>query len=148
MKKQNRSRIIVVNVGLPCINSWNVTSQELATTIYHPLGRKLNRWQKKLLKWGYYPLKSIMVRKLRYTIRGCTRVQQILYAHTMAWKLLLTSSNPIVRKRKNGSKTITFRSQRTPWPTTMSMAPKLKKELSWYARLTYIIKSSRSKELI
>ena len=148
MKKQSQSKIIVVNVGLPCINSWNVTSQELATTIYHPLGRKLNRWQRRLLKWGYYPLKSIMVRKLRYITRAYTQAQQILSAHTMAWKLLLTSSRPIVRKRKNGSKTITFKSQRTLWHTTKSTALKLKRELSWYARLTYIIKSSRSKELI
>ena len=34
----------------------------------------------------------------------------------------------------------------TPWPTTTSTAVKLSKELSWYARLTYITKSLKLKE--
>ena len=121
---------------------------ELVMMTYHPLGRKLNRWQKRLLRLVLHPLMNIMVRKLRYITRAYTQALQILSAHTMAWKLLLTSSRPIVRRRKNGSKTITFKSQRTPWHTTTSTTLKLKKELSWYARLTYIIKSSRSKGLI
>jgi len=53
----------------------------------------------------------------------------------MAWRLLLTSNKVIVRKKKNGSKTITYRLQCTPWPTTTSTAARLSKELSWSARL-------------
>jgi hypothetical protein len=44
-------------------------------------------------------------------------------------------------KKKNGSKIIICKLQHTPWHTTMSTAPKLNKELSWYARLTYITKN-------
>jgi hypothetical protein len=60
-------------------------------------------------------------------------------------ELLLTSSRPIVRRRKNGSKIIIFRSQRTPWHTTMSTDHRSAKELSWYARLTYITKNLGSR---
>ena len=48
---------------------------------------------------------------------------------------------------KNGSKIITCRLQHTPWPTIMSMEVKSSRELSWYARLTYIIKNSKYKGL-
>ena len=113
-----------------------------------PIGTEAKPMAEKIIEIGLTPLMNTMVRKLRYITWAYTQVQQILSAHTMAWKLLLTSSRPIVRRRKNGSKTITFKSQHTPWHTTTSTAQKLKKELSWYARLTYIIKSSRSKELI
>ena len=51
----------------------------------------------------------------------------------------------IVRKKKNGSKTITYRLPCTPWHTTTSTAARLNKELSWSARLTYIIKNSKQK---
>ncbi len=84
------------------------------------LGQKAKTMAQKLLKWVLHRLKSIMVRKLRYIIRAYTQAQQILYAHTMAWKLLLTSSKLTVRRRKNGSKIIICKSQRTPWHTTMS----------------------------
>ena len=45
------------------------------------------------------------------------------------------------RRRKNGSKIIICKSQHTPWPMTTFTTPVLNKELSWYARLTYIIKN-------
>ena len=55
--------------------------------------------------------------------------------YTMILKLLLTSSRPIVRRRKNvDPKIIIFKSQRTPWHTTMSTDHRSDKELSWYAR--------------
>jgi hypothetical protein len=71
---------------------------------------------------------------------------QIWFAYTMAKKLLSTSNKLTVRKNKNGLKTISCRLQCTPWHTTTSMAAESNKELSWYARLTYIIKSSKQKE--
>ena len=48
-------------------------------------------------------------------------------------------------KRKNGSKIIICKLQRMPWHTTMSTAPVYDKELSWYARLTYITKNLGSR---
>ncbi len=102
-------------------------------------------WPTKLLRLVLRQWKSIMALKSCYTTRVYMRAQQIWFAYTMAKKLLLTSNKVIVRKKKNGSKTITYRLPCTPWPTTTSTVVRLNKELSWSARLTYIIKNSKQK---
>ena len=58
MQKQNRSRIIVVNGGLPCISSWNVTSQELATMIYQPIGTEAKPMAQKIIEVGLLPVEE------------------------------------------------------------------------------------------
>ena len=68
-------------------------------------------WPKKLLRLVLRQWKSIMVPKLRYTIRAYTQAKQTLSVIIMVWKLLLTSSKLTVRKRKNGSKIIICKSQ-------------------------------------
>ena len=78
-------------------------------------------WPKKLLMWVLHLLKNTLVRKLRYIIRVYTQVQQTLSVYTTVVKLLLTSNKLIVRRRKNGSKIIICKSQRTPWHMTTCM---------------------------
>ena len=107
--------------------------------------RRRNPWPKRLWKWALHLWTSTLVRKLRYITRAYTQVKQTWSVYTTVLKLLLTSSKPIVRRRKNGSKIIIFKSQRMPWHTTMSTAPRYDKELSWYARLTYITKNLGSR---
>ena len=107
--------------------------------------KRRNPWPKKLWKWVLRQWTSILVRKSRYIIRVYTQVKQTWFVYITVMKLLLTSSRPIVRRRKNGSKIIIFKSQRTPWPTTMSTGVGYDKELSWYARLTYITKNLGSR---
>ena len=97
------------------------------------------------ISWALHQYRSILAPRLRYITRVYTQVKQTWYVYTTILKLLLTSSRPIVRKRKNGSKIIIFKSQRTPWHTTTSTAPRYDKELSWYARLTYITKNLGSR---
>ncbi len=109
------------------------------------IGQAAKPMAKKLLRLVLHRWKSIMALKLCYTTRVYTRAQQIWYACIMAKKLLLTSNKLTVRKNKNGLKTITYRLQCTPWHTTTSTAVESNKELSWYARLTYIIKNSKQK---
>ena len=105
------------------------------------LGQEAKAMAEKIIDVGLTPVEEYYGRKLRYTIRAYTQVQQILYAYTMAWKLLLTLNRPIVQRRKSGLKIIIYKSQHTPWRTTTSTTPEYNKELSWYARLTYIIKN-------
>ena len=127
--------------GQLCTNSWNIIYSELATMILQNSDRRRKPWPRKLLMWVSHRLMNGTVRKLRYITRAYTQAQQTLSVRIMVLKLLLTSNKLTVRKRKNGSKIIICKSQRTPWHTTMSTTPKLNKELSWYARLTYITKN-------
>ena len=108
----------LVHGALVCTNSSSHMLQELATMILQNSDRRRSPWPKKLLKWVLHQLKSIMVVRLRYTIQAYTQAVQTLYAFIMAWRVLLTSNKVIVRRRKNGSKIIICRSQRTPWHTT------------------------------
>ena len=87
------------------------------------LGQAAKPMAEKIMEVGLAPVMSILVRKLRYITRVYTQVKQTWFVYTTILKLLLTSSRPIVRRRKNGSKIIIFKSQRTPWHTTMSTAP-------------------------
>ena len=109
------------------------------------LGQAAKPMAEKIMEVGLAPVSSILVRKLRYITRVYTQVKQTWFVYTTILKLLLTSNKPIVRRRKNGSKIIIFKSQRMPWHTTMSTAPVSDKELSWYARLTYITKNLGSR---
>merc|ERR1712167_53869 len=132
--------------GAPaCINSWNTMCSELAVLILQASDKRRVPWPTKLLRLVLRQWKNIMALKLCYTTQVYTRAQQIWFACIMAKKLLLTSNKVIVRKKKNGSKTITYRLPCTQWPTTTSTTVKLSKELSWSARLTYIIKNSKQK---
>ena len=142
-QKQTESRMYLVHGAPVCINSSNLMLQALVTTILQNSDRRRVPWPKKLWRSVLRRWKSIMVPKLRYTIRAYTQVRQTLSVIITVWKLSLTSSKLTVRKRKNGSKIIICKLQHTPWPTTTSTAPKLNKELSWYARLTYITKNLR-----
>ena len=146
-KKLNESRIYLVNGELPCTNSSSIIYSALATMILQGLDKRRKPWPKKLLTWVLHQWKSILALKSRYTTLVYTQVQQTWYVYTTVLKLLLTSSRPIVRRRKNGSKIIIFRSQRTPWHTTMSTGQRSVKELSWFARLTYIIKNFGSRTM-
>ena len=109
------------------------------------LGQAAKPMAEKIMEVGLAPVSEYFGSRLRYITRVYTQVKQTWFVYTTILKLLLTSSRPIVRKRKNGSKIIIFRSQRTPWHTTMSTAPRSAKELSWYARLTYITKNLGSR---
>jgi hypothetical protein len=146
-RSRHESRMYLVHGAPVCINSSSLMSRALVTMILQNSDARRVPWPIKLWRLVLRQWKSIMVPKLRYIIRAYTQVKQTLYVYTMILKLLLTSSKLTVRRRKNGSKIIIFKSQRTPWHTTMSTGLASNKELSWYARLTYIIKSSKSKDL-
>ena len=81
-------------------------SRALVTMILQNSDARRVPWPKKLLRLVLRQWKSIMVPKLRYTIRAYTQAKQTLSVIIMVWKLLLTSSKLTVRKRKNGSKII------------------------------------------
>ena len=85
-------------------------------------------------------LKNTLVRSYVILSGSVRSTDLVVYKRSQT---LLTSSRPTVRKRKNGSRIIIFRSQHMPWHTTMFTTQKSSKELSWYARLTYIIKNSK-----
>ena len=144
-KRQNELKTILVIGGHVCTNSWSTMSWGLGALILQGLDKRRVPWPTKLLRLVLRQWKSIMALKSCYTTRVYTRAQQIWFACIMAKKLLLTSNKVIVRKKKNGSKTITYRLPCTQWPTTTSTAVRLSKELSWSARLTYIIKNSKQK---
>merc|ERR1712139_530271 len=147
-KKQSESRMYLVH-GVPvCTNSWNTMYSALAVLILQQSDKRRVPWPTKLLRLVLRRWKSIMALKSCYTTRVYMRAQQIWFACIMAKRLLLTSNKVIVRKGKNGSKIIICRLQCTPWPTTTSTAARSNKELSWSARLTYIIKNSKQKALI
>merc|ERR1712167_66144 len=120
----------------------------LAVLILQRSDKRRVPWPTKLLRLVLRQWKNGMALKSCYTTRVYTRAQQIWYACIMASGLLLTSNKLIVRKKKNGSKTIIYRLPCTPWPMTTSTAVRSNKELSWSARLTYIIKNSKQKALI
>merc|ERR1711981_1291043 len=118
---------------------------ELAALILQQSDKRRVPWPTKLLRLVLRQWKSIMALKSCYTTRVYTQARQIWFACIMAKKLLLTSNNLTVRKGKNGSKIIICRLPCTQWPTTTSTTVRLNKELSWYARLTHIIKNSKQK---
>ena len=110
------------------------------------LGQAAKPMAEKIMEVGLAPVIGVFWLGSYVTLpRSYTQVKQTWFVYTTILKLLLTSSRPIVRRRKNGSKIIIFKSQRTPWHTTMSTAPVYAKELSWYARLTYITKNLGSR---
>ena len=98
-------------------------------------------WPIKLWRSVLRQYRNITGRKLRYIIRAYTRAKQTLYARITILRLLLTSNKLTVLKRRNGSKIIIYKSQPTPWLMTTSTEVRYSRELSWYARLTYIIKN-------
>ena len=124
-KRRAESRMYLVHGAPVCINSSNLMLQALVTTILQNSDRRRVPWPIKLWRSVLRRWKSIMVPKLRYTIQAYTQAKQTLSVIIMVWKLSLTSSKLTVRKRKNGSKIIICKLQHTPWPTTMSTAPKI-----------------------
>ena len=74
----------------------------------------------KIIEVGLAPVEEYYGSEVTLHYPGLYAGQQILYVHTMVWKLLLTSNKVTVRKGKNGLKIITCKLQHTPWPTTMS----------------------------
>src|SRR6056300_1438781 len=114
--------------------------KELGTMILQRSDKRRVPWPTKLLRRVYKMYRNIMALRSRYSILAYTRALQTLYAAIMAWRLLLTSNKVTVRNGKNGLKIITCKLQPTPWPMITYTNPKLNRELSWYARLTYITK--------
>ena len=111
------------------------------------IGQEARPMADKIIEVGLAPVEEYYGSEVMLHYPGYTRVQQIWYACIMAKKLLLTSNNLIVRKKKNGSKIIIYKLPCTQWPTTTSTSLRSNKELSWSARLTYIIKSSKQRAL-
>ena len=81
------------------------------------LGQEAKAMAQKVIDVGLAPVEEYFGSEVTLHYLVYTQVQQTWYVYTTVLKLLLTSSRPIVRKRKNGSKIIIFRSQRTPWHT-------------------------------
>ena len=109
------------------------------------IGQEARPMADKIIEIGLAPVEEYYGSEVMLHYQVYTRAQQIWFACIIAKKLLLTSNSLTVRKKKNGSKTITYRLPCTQWPTTTSTAVRLSKELSWSARLTYIIKNSKQK---
>jgi hypothetical protein len=110
------------------------------------IGQEARPMADKIIEMGLAPVEEWYGSEVTLHYPGLYAGSTDLYVYIMAKKLLLTSNKLTVRKKKNGSKTIICKLQRTPWPTTTSTAARLNKELSWYARLTYIIKNSKQKD--
>ena len=142
-KKQTESRMYLVHGAPVCINSSSLMSRALVTMILQNSDARRSPWPIKLWRLVLRQYRSITGRKLRYIIRAYTRAKQTLYARITILRLLLTSNKLTVLKRRNGSKIIIYKSQPMPWLTTTSTEVRYSRELSWYARLTYIIKNLR-----
>ena len=112
------------------------------------IGQEARPMADKIIEIGLAPVEEYYGSEVMLHYPGLYAGSTDWYACIMAKKLLLTSNKLIVRKKKNGSKTITYRLQCTPWHMTTSTAVRSSKELSWSARLTYIIKNSKQKALI
>jgi hypothetical protein len=109
------------------------------------IGQEARPMADKIIEIGLAPVEEYYGSEVMLHYPGLYAGSQIWFAIIMAKKLLLTSNSLTVRKKKNGSKTITYRLPCTQWPTTTSTVVKSSKELSWFARLTYIIKNSKQK---
>ena len=112
------------------------------------IGQEARPMADKIIEIGLAPVEEYYGSEVMLHYPAFTRAVQTLSVYITVWKLLLTSNKLTVRKRKNGSKIIICKSQCTPLHMTTFTKVKLNKELSWYARLTYIIKSSKHKGLI
>ena len=109
------------------------------------IGQEARPMADKIIEIGLAPVEEYYGSEVMLHYPGLYAGSTDLVCFIMAKKLLLTSNKLTVRKRKNGSKIITCKLPCTPWPTTTSTAVRLSKELSWSARLTYIIKNSKQK---
>ena len=119
----------------------DVISQALATMILQQSDRRRKPWPKKLLTWVSHLLKSTMVRKLRYIILG-------LYAGSTDLVCLHNGLETIVDfKQANRPKKKEWIEDYYLQIAAYAMAhdyvhkSAIEQGLSWYARLTYIIKN-------
>ena len=87
------------------------------------LGQTAKPMAEKIMEVGLAPVSEYFGSEVTLHYPGLYAGQTDLVCLHMILKLLLTSSRPIVRRRKNGSKIIICKSQRTPWHTTMSTDP-------------------------
>ena len=144
-KKQNESKIYLVVGGQLCTNSWSTIYRSGYDDLTE-LGQEAKAMAEKVIDVGLTPVEEWYGSEVTLYYPGLYAGSTDLVCLTQ-WskKLLLTSNKLIVRRRKNGSKIIICRSQRTPWLMTTSTSQTLSKELSWYARLTYIIKNFGSR---
>ena len=90
------------------------------------IGQEARPMADKIIEMGLAPVEEYYGSEVTLHYPGLYAGQTDLICCTMVWKLLLTSSKLIVRKRKNGSKIIICKLRSTPWPTTMSTAVKIK----------------------
>ena len=105
------------------------------------LGQEAKAMAQKVIDVGLTPVEEYYGSEVTLYYPGLYAGQQTWSVYITVVKLLLTSNKLTVRRRKNGSKIIICKSQHTPWHMTTSTSQTLNKELSWYARLTYIIKN-------
>ena len=113
------------------------------------LGCQARPMADKIMEIGLAPVsKSIMVPKLRYTILAYTRAKQTLCARITVLRLSLTSNKLIVQKKQEWIED--YYLQIAMYAMAHDYVLRLRdynRELSWYARLTYIIKNSKLKDL-
>ena len=117
-------------------------SSGLAALILQGSDKRRVPWPTKLLRLVLRQWKSIMVLKLRYTTRVYTQAQQILVCLHNGMETIVDfkqSNRP--KKRRMDRRLLSCKLHATPWPTTTSTAVRSSRELSWYARLTYITKN-------
>ena len=104
------------------------------------LGQEAKAMAQKVIDVGLAPVESISALKSRYTTLVYTQVQQTWYVYTTYLETIVDFKQAN-RPKKEWIEDYYFRSQRTPWHTTMSTGQRSDKELSWFARPTYITKN-------
>ena len=109
------------------------------------IGQEARPMADKIIEIGLAPVEEYYGSEVTLHYPGLYAGSTDLVCYIMAWKLLLTSNKLTVRKRKNGSKIIICKLHVRHGPRLRLRQSRLSKELSWYARLTYIIKNSKQK---
>ena len=141
-KKQSESKMYLVIGGQLCTNSWsNYIIRRLGYDDLTALGQEAKAMAEKIIDVGLTPVEEYYGSEITLYYPG-------LYAGSTDLVCLHNNRETVVDfkqanrpKRKNGSKIIICKSQHTPWHMTTYTNQTLNKELSWYARLTYIIKN-------
>ena len=96
---------------------------------------------KKIIEIGFAPVEEYYGSEVTLHYPGLYAGQTDLICNHNGMETVVDFKQANRPKKKEWIEDYYLQIAATPWHTTMSTALKLNRELSWYARLTYIIKN-------
>ena len=132
--------------GVPvCTNTSNHLSRMLAMMILLNWDKRRNPWPKRLWKWALHQYRSILVRKLRYITQGYMQVKQTWFVYTNDLETIVDFKQANRPKKKEWIEDYYLQIAAYAMAHDYVYGHRFDKELSWYARLTYITKNLGSR---